>query len=142
MHAIDHFTEPYGTMIHPSVFCILDRFPRFNEQSQFKALKKDMSDYRDRSTKDSNNLPPWLEGMQLQASGVKAFRILVCGKTGVGKSTLINKVFGVEMVWATSKQKTFVLSSNGRRRLENLRATNKASTTSTKHSNHPTIRAC
>ncbi|KAL6250476.1 hypothetical protein RBB50_002778 [Rhinocladiella similis] len=92
-----NFNEPYGTMIHPSVFCILDRFPRFNEQSQFKALKKDMSDYRDRSTKDSNNLPPWLEGMQLQASGVKAFRILVCGKTGVGKSTLINKVFGVEM---------------------------------------------
>jgi predicted GTPase len=35
--------------------------------------------------------------MQLEASGVKAFRILVCGKTGVGKSTLINKVFGVEM---------------------------------------------
>lgn len=35
--------------------------------------------------------------MQLQASGVKAFRILVCGKTGVGKSTLINKVFGVEI---------------------------------------------
>jgi len=36
--------------------------------------------------------------MQLHASGVKAFRILVCGKTGVGKSTLINKVFGVELV--------------------------------------------
>lgn len=36
--------------------------------------------------------------MELQASGVKAFRILVCGKTGVGKSSLINAVFAVDMV--------------------------------------------
>jgi predicted GTPase len=39
--------------------------------------------------------------MELQASGVKAFRILVCGKTGVGKSTLINRIFGLEMVMLT-----------------------------------------
>jgi predicted GTPase len=62
-------------------------------------LKKSLADYRDRSLQDTDQgLPPWLEGLQLQASGVKAFRILVCGKTGVGKSTLINKVFGVELV--------------------------------------------
>jgi ribosome biogenesis GTPase A len=89
----------YGTIIHPSTFCLLDRYPRFNEQSHFKALKKDIADYRDRNLQDTGaTLPPWLEGLQLQASGVKAFRILVCGKTGVGKSTLINKVFGVELV--------------------------------------------
>lgn len=89
----------YGTIIHPSVFCLLDRYPRFYEQYQFKAMKKELADYRDRCLQDNEGaIPPWLEGLQLQASGVKAFRILVCGKTGVGKSTLINKVFGVEMV--------------------------------------------
>ncbi|KAF4956957.1 hypothetical protein FGADI_3369 [Fusarium gaditjirri] len=89
---------PYGNMIHPSLFCILDRYPRHNDLKNFQPLKKPISDFQDSylvATEDG--LAPWLQGMQLEASGVKAFRILVCGKTGVGKSTLINKVFGVEM---------------------------------------------
>ncbi|KLP14040.1 uncharacterized protein LW94_2605 [Fusarium fujikuroi] len=89
---------PYGNMIHPSLFCILDRYPRYNDLKNFQPLKKPISDFQDSylvATEDG--LAPWLQGMQLEASGVKAFRILVCGKTGVGKSTLINKVFGVEM---------------------------------------------
>lgn len=43
---------------------------------------------------------PWLT-LEMEAApqaDVKACRILVCGRTGVGKSTLINKVFGVPMV--------------------------------------------
>ena len=64
-----------------------------------KTLKKDLAEFQERFMESTDStLPPWLEGMQLQANGVKAFRILVCGKTGVGKSTLINKVFGVEIV--------------------------------------------
>ncbi|KAF4345022.1 hypothetical protein FBEOM_896 [Fusarium beomiforme] len=89
---------PYGNMIHPSLFCILDRYPRYNDLKNFQLLKKPISDFQDSYlVAEADGLAPWLQGMQLEASGVKAFRILVCGKTGVGKSTLINKVFGVEM---------------------------------------------
>lgn len=81
------------------MYCLLDRHPNLYEQARFKSLKTELSDFRDNYLlQDGETLPPWLEGMELQASGVKAFRILVCGKTGVGKSTLINKVFGLEMV--------------------------------------------
>ena len=98
--ALTIISGSYGTIVHPSFFCILDRNPRFWEQYRFKSLKKEFADYRDRCLEEGDGaIPPWLEGLELQASGVKAFRILVCGKTGVGKSTLINKVFGVEMVW-------------------------------------------
>lgn len=89
---------PYGTIIHPSVFCLLDRNPRLWEQSKLKPYKEDISNFQYVGLQDFGaNLPPWLEGSELSASGVKAFRILVCGKTGVGKSTLINRVFGVQM---------------------------------------------
>lgn len=64
-----------------------------------RAIKKELADFQEQCMERPDSvLPPWLEDMQLQANGVKAFRILVCGKTGVGKSTLINRVFGVEMV--------------------------------------------
>ncbi|CAM1501428.1 Fc.00g105900.m01.CDS01 [Cosmosporella sp. VM-42] len=90
--------DPHGTIIHPSLFCILDRYPRYLELPNLKPLKGKISNFQDTGLVDDNNqLAPWLQDMQLQASGVKAFRILVCGKTGVGKSTLINKVFGVEL---------------------------------------------
>ncbi|KAI0147663.1 hypothetical protein GGR57DRAFT_493783 [Xylariaceae sp. FL1272] len=86
----------YGSIIHPAMFTMLDRNPRYYDQGVFKAKKGELSAYLE-CIDDQGKPSPWLEGMELQASGVKAFRILVCGKTGVGKSTLINKVFGVEM---------------------------------------------
>lgn len=39
----------------------------------------------------------WSDGDPLENEGLKTIRILVCGNTGVGKSTLINQVFGVDV---------------------------------------------
>ncbi|KAI8634072.1 hypothetical protein F5Y19DRAFT_411898 [Xylariaceae sp. FL1651] len=89
--------KPYGNIIHPSMFAMLDRNSRYYDKGVFKSKKKELVGFQERCLDDQGKLQPWLEGLALKASGVKAFRILVCGKTGVGKSTLINKVFGVEM---------------------------------------------
>ncbi|KAF2967283.1 hypothetical protein GQX73_g6346 [Xylaria multiplex] len=88
--------SPCGNIIHPSMFATLDRNARYYDQGVFKTRKRDLSAFLE--CIDDQGMPqPWLEGVALQETGVSAFRILVCGKTGVGKSTLINKVFGVEM---------------------------------------------
>ncbi|KAJ3579964.1 hypothetical protein NPX13_g602 [Xylaria arbuscula] len=89
-------TSPCGNIIHPSMYAVLDRNNRYYDQGIFKSRKKALSGFLE-CIDDQGQPLPWLEGLALQDTGVKAFRILVCGKTGVGKSTLINKVFGVEM---------------------------------------------
>jgi GTPase SAR1 family protein len=88
---------PWGNVVHHSVYSILDRNNKLYDQGLFKIRKVELADFEERCIEDNGEMAPWLDGLHLQASGVKAFRILVCGKTGVGKSTLINKVFGVEM---------------------------------------------
>lgn len=40
----------------------------------------------------------WNDRDIVSIEGPEAFRILVCGNTGTGKSTLINEVFGAELV--------------------------------------------
>lgn len=98
LHGYDRANSA-GTIIHPSVFCILDRNQRLYEQTRFKPYKSQLADFEINCMRGSpEEQPPWIQGSELLGSNVKAFRILVCGKTGVGKSTLINKVFGVEMV--------------------------------------------
>lgn len=40
----------------------------------------------------------WSDRLPVEVDDLKSIRILVCGNTGVGKSTLINKVFGIKRV--------------------------------------------
>ncbi|KAK1506578.1 uncharacterized protein CCOS01_16437 [Colletotrichum costaricense] len=87
-----------GTTIHPSVYLLLDRyigigldmqkFPFYDnlEKWRYKILGQDV---------DFPNQGFWNDAAIQDYKDFGPLRILVCGNTGVGKSSLINKVFGV-----------------------------------------------
>ncbi|CAD0055019.1 unnamed protein product [Aureobasidium pullulans] len=86
----------FGTIIHPSVYFVMDVYARHGIELAMKPFQKDIDRFRDEQHSDMRD--PWLTMLEAAPQGdVKACRILVCGRTGVGKSTLINKVFGVPM---------------------------------------------
>ncbi|KAH0080042.1 hypothetical protein KCU60_g16811, partial [Aureobasidium melanogenum] len=88
---------PFGCIIHPSVYLIMDIYARFGIELAMRRFEKDINRFR--NEQHPNMRDPWVT-LQTEAApqtNVKACRILVCGRTGVGKSTLINRVFGVPM---------------------------------------------
>ncbi|THZ23904.1 hypothetical protein D6C90_09289, partial [Aureobasidium pullulans] len=89
-------SRAFGTIIHPSVYFVMDVYARHGIELAMKPFQKDIDRFRDEQHSDMRD--PWLTMLETAPQGdVKACRILVCGRTGVGKSTLINKVFGVPM---------------------------------------------
>ncbi|KAH0069300.1 hypothetical protein KCU66_g22987, partial [Aureobasidium melanogenum] len=75
----------------------MDIYARFGIELAMRRFEKDINRFR--NEQHPNMRDPWVT-LQTEAApqtNVKACRILVCGRTGVGKSTLINRVFGVPM---------------------------------------------
>ncbi|EXF74204.1 hypothetical protein CFIO01_06798 [Colletotrichum fioriniae PJ7] len=89
-----------GTVVHPSVYFLLDTYPTLGIQQALKGLRDHLDDYREKAslTHFRNNakapLDPWIREVLPHFTSC---RILICGNAGVGKSTLLNRVFGIEL---------------------------------------------
>lgn len=91
---------PQGTIIHPSVYHCLDEF--VVQAATFSKMpdRGKIENWRARMLGTEHHVVSrgfWSDGDPLENHGLKTIRILVCGNTGVGKSTLINQVFGVDV---------------------------------------------
>lgn len=93
---------PQGTIIHPSVYMLLDEHVNVALETKEVKLQRHIEDWRERMLGTSENgivnSGFWLDDDADDVPDVGAIRVLVCGNTGVGKSTLINKTFGVDVV--------------------------------------------
>ncbi|KAL8775566.1 MAG: hypothetical protein Q9209_000062 [Squamulea sp. 1 TL-2023] len=92
---------PQGTIIHPSVYQCLEYFviqtlplSKMPDEHKIERWRPKMLGTRHHISNQGawNDDDPDL----LDNDNLKTIRILVCGNTGVGKSTLINRVFGVD----------------------------------------------
>ncbi|KAK5726643.1 hypothetical protein LTR15_002530 [Elasticomyces elasticus] len=97
---------PQGALIHPSVYLLLDEHLNVAMEAKELKLQRYLADWRERmlgSVHGVVNTGFWLDDDGDDAPDPGAIRVLVCGNTGVGKSTLINKVFGVDVTHSSDR---------------------------------------
>lgn len=91
---------PCGTIIHPSVYFVSDVYDRLGFTGELNPYVDGLNDFRQSSfvkqeVRGTAYMDPWRATLaDLGGPELKNCRVLVCGRAGVGKSTLINKVFG------------------------------------------------
>ncbi|KAF2164250.1 hypothetical protein M409DRAFT_56937 [Zasmidium cellare ATCC 36951] len=100
---------PQGTIIHPSVYMLLDEHINVALDTKEAKLQRHLEEWRERMLGSTNGLVNFGfwgdEDKSAALDGVSALRILVCGNTGVGKSTLINKTFGVDVTQSSDRSR-------------------------------------
>ncbi|KAK4546616.1 hypothetical protein LTR36_001833 [Oleoguttula mirabilis] len=98
--------SPQGTIIHPSVYLLLDENTGVSLETKELKLQRHIEDWRERMLGSRNgvvNTGFWLGADADDDAELGAIRVLVCGNTGVGKSTLINKTFGVDVTQSSNR---------------------------------------
>ncbi|KXT04957.1 hypothetical protein AC578_10334 [Pseudocercospora eumusae] len=97
---------PQGTIIHPSVYLLLDEHMNVALDTKEAKLQKHLEEWREKMLGIKNghvNFGFWGEEESDAPGELGALRVLVCGNTGVGKSTLINKTFGMEVTTSSDR---------------------------------------
>ncbi|KAF7185976.1 hypothetical protein HII31_12849 [Pseudocercospora fuligena] len=97
---------PQGTIVHPSVYLLLDEHINVALDTKEAKLQKHLEEWREKMLGIKNghvNFGFWGEEESDASGELGAIRVLVCGNTGVGKSTLINKTFGVEVTTSSDR---------------------------------------
>lgn len=102
----DH--APQGTILHPSVYFLLDEYCVIMLDTKETKLQRQIEEWRERMLGTQNgaiNHGFWDDHDGDDAVDPGAIRVLVCGNTGVGKSTLINKTFGVNVTESSDRSR-------------------------------------
>ncbi|KAI1823366.1 hypothetical protein F4861DRAFT_336782 [Xylaria intraflava] len=100
---------PCGTIIHPSVYFITDVYDRLGFTGELDPYIDGLNNFRQSNfikheVQNNVYMDPWRAVLaDLGGPQLKNCRVLVCGRAGVGKSTLINKVFGTVVTEESSK---------------------------------------
>jgi putative ribosome biogenesis GTPase RsgA len=89
---------PIRTFVHPSVFLLLDCVLNFNINRESLGLNENLLNYQAIIIPHPDQV--FWKHHFTATSYIDKVRILVCGNNGVGKSSLINKVFGEVVVRA------------------------------------------
>lgn len=93
-------------MIHPSVYFLHDTCFRLGIGKGLGRLKDRLYEFQQNIVHFGGDSHPWLRELKPIATNLSTFRLLITGNAGVGKSTLLNRVFGMEMVGTPQASET------------------------------------
>lgn len=93
-------TAPHGTVIHPSVYLLLDKYIGISLDMKAFPFHPHLERWRQQALGQKDDLVLgsmgfWNDTGASEPEDPGAIRVLVCGNAGVGKSSLINRIFGV-----------------------------------------------
>ncbi|KAF6841016.1 hypothetical protein CMUS01_03680 [Colletotrichum musicola] len=99
---------PQGTFVHPSVYLLLDWQLGLSLDMQEFPFFSHLHGWRDKTLGYQGEVPVqgfWNDSVKWsqEQEELGAIRILVCGNVGIGKSSLINKVFGVDVTQSSDQ---------------------------------------
>jgi len=90
--------ESTGAFIHPSVYMLQDYYPHLRLGQRLGCFEKQLQAQREQyGFRFTEAKQPWPRQEDVLHYALNHARILVCGENGIGKSTLINKVFGINI---------------------------------------------
>ncbi|KAG7038260.1 peptidoglycan binding domain protein [Colletotrichum scovillei] len=92
-----------GTVVHPSVYFLMDTYATLGIKQALKGFQNHLESFREKASltcvshtgRTTAMFDPWIRD-HLPIRSTRC-RILICGNAGVGKSTLLNCVFGITM---------------------------------------------
>ncbi|KAI0862785.1 hypothetical protein F4860DRAFT_522773 [Xylaria cubensis] len=99
---------PQGTIIHPSVYMIIDKYLHASLDRKSFPFYEQVENWREKMMgleHTIQNQGYWNHREEIVPEDLPAMRILVCGNCGVGKSALINRVFGVEATKTSDRER-------------------------------------
>ncbi|RYC65740.1 hypothetical protein CHU98_g413 [Xylaria longipes] len=99
---------PQGTIIHPSVYMIMDKYLHALLDRKSFPFYEQIEIWREKIMgleHTVQNQGYWNQRGETVPESLPAMRILVCGNCGVGKSALINQVFGVEATKTSDRER-------------------------------------
>ncbi|ETS80105.1 hypothetical protein PFICI_07634 [Pestalotiopsis fici W106-1] len=93
-----------GTIIHPAVYFLMDAYYTRSLAASLKGIQSHLEVFRENASLKavsedgtaSLDTYPWIKDFTPSVA-YPSCRILICGNNGVGKSTLLNRVFGLPM---------------------------------------------
>lgn len=98
LRSTNNLVGSIGSFVHPSVYMLQDFYPHLRLGQRLGCFERQLQVHREQcGFRFTEGKQPWPRQEDVLPYSLEHARVLVCGQNGIGKSTLINKVFKIDI---------------------------------------------